>query len=150
MVALCAHGASEPHGKPAEPPPAPPPPAADGYAFAFDTLLEDASRRAQKPYAPQRSTLPAGLDKLSPEQYRSTHFNPDAEIWRSDDVPFRLELFSSRLPTSALRAFGTRPRHQHGRTLGRGIPGIHSFLGGTTGPARQIHRHLCPARQRLG
>jgi glucans biosynthesis protein len=92
MVALCAHGASEPHGKPAEPPPAPPPPAADGYAFAFDTLLEDASRRAQKPYAPQRSTLPAGLDKLSPEQYRSTHFNPDAEIWRSDDVPFRLEL----------------------------------------------------------
>ncbi len=92
MVALCAHGASEPHGKPAEPAPAPPPPAADGYAFSFDTLLEDANRRAQKPYAPQRSTLPAGLDKLSPEQYRSIHFNPDAGIWRSDDVPFRLEL----------------------------------------------------------
>jgi glucans biosynthesis protein len=94
-VALCAQGASQPRGKSAEPPPAAPvpaPAAAEGYAFSFDTLLEDAKRRAEKPYSPQRSTLPAGLDKLSPEQYRSIHFNPDAGIWRSDDVPFRLEL----------------------------------------------------------
>jgi periplasmic glucans biosynthesis protein len=62
------------------------------YAFSFDTLLEDAKRRAQKPYSPQRSTVPAGLDKLSPEQYRSIHFNPNAGIWRSEPVPFRLEL----------------------------------------------------------
>ena len=91
-AALSAHGASQPPGKLAEPPPAPPPAAADGYAFSFDTLLEDAKRRAQKPYSPLRSTLPAGLDKLSPGQYRSVHVNPDAGIWRLDDVPFRLEL----------------------------------------------------------
>src|SRR4029077_20503568 len=44
------------------------------------------------PYSPQRSRLPAGLDKLSPEQYRSVRFNPDAGIWRTEQLPFRLEL----------------------------------------------------------
>ena len=63
-----------------------------GYPFSFETLLAEAKRRAASPYAPQRSTLPAGLDKLSPEQYRSIHFNPDAGIWRDEPVPFRLEL----------------------------------------------------------
>ena len=66
--------------------------AAGGYPFSFDTLLEQAKRLAAKPYAPQRSTLPAGLDKLSPEQYRSIHFNRDAAIWRNENLPFRLEL----------------------------------------------------------
>ncbi|MDP8984034.1 MAG: glucan biosynthesis protein G [Pseudomonadota bacterium] len=61
------------------------------YPFSFDRLLEEAQRRAQKPYTPQRNTF-AGLDKLSPEQYRSLHFNPDAGIWRAEPVPFRLEL----------------------------------------------------------
>ena len=65
---------------------------AAGYAFTFDTLLAEAKRRAAAPYAPQRSTLPAGLDKLSPEQYRSIHFNADAAIWRTEQLPFRLEL----------------------------------------------------------
>ena len=65
---------------------------ANTYAFTFDTLLDEAKRRAQKPYAPQRNTLPAGLDKLSPEQYRSIHSNPDAGIWRAEQLPFRLEL----------------------------------------------------------
>ena len=62
------------------------------YPFTFDTLLAEAKRRAGIPYAPQRSTLPAGLDKLSPEQYRSIHFNPGAGIWRNEPVPFQLEL----------------------------------------------------------
>ena len=66
--------------------------AAATYAFTFDTLLADAKRRATTPYAPQRNRLPAGLDKLSPEQYRSIRFNPDAGIWRSEKLPFRLEL----------------------------------------------------------
>src|SRR5580692_1649279 len=82
MTAVTAHGAKAP-------PPAKPP---GSYPFTFETLLEDAKRRASAPYAPQRSTLPAGLDKLSPEQYRSIHFNPDAGIWRSEDLPFRMEL----------------------------------------------------------
>jgi periplasmic glucans biosynthesis protein len=97
-MALGAHGAPPPHGKRAPPPPAPPAATYNGaaYEFSFDTLLANAKHLAEKPYSPQRSSLPAGLDKLSPEQYRSIHFNPDAGIWRSDDVPFRLELLRKR------------------------------------------------------
>jgi len=62
------------------------------YPFTFDTLLADAKRRAATPYAPQRNRLPTGLDKLSPEQYRSIRFNPDAGIWRAEKLPFRVEL----------------------------------------------------------
>jgi glucans biosynthesis protein len=80
------HGASAGTAKPS------PHSAAAGYQFNFDTLLEQARQLAAKPYAPQRSTLPAGLDKLSPEQYRSIHFNRDAAIWRSEALPFRVEL----------------------------------------------------------
>jgi glucans biosynthesis protein len=72
--------------------PAPEKPAPATYPFTFDTLLADAKRRAAAPYAPQRNRLPAGLDKLSPEQYRSIRFNPDAGIWRAEQLPFRLEL----------------------------------------------------------
>ncbi len=72
-------------------PPSPDKPAAT-YPFTFDTLLADAKRRAAAPYSPQRSSLPAVLDKLSPEQYRSIQFNPDAGIWRAEELPFRLEL----------------------------------------------------------
>jgi glucans biosynthesis protein len=61
------------------------------YPFSFDTLLAEAKRRAATPYTPQHSILPAGLDKLSPEQYRSIRFNPDAAIWRKERLPFRLE-----------------------------------------------------------
>jgi glucans biosynthesis protein len=91
-AAMHAHGEPRPAApeKPAAAEPAAGKPAS--YEFSFDTLIADAKRRAEKPYAPQRSTLPAGLDKLSPEQYRSIHFNPDAGIWRSEPVPFRLEL----------------------------------------------------------
>ncbi len=100
--AASSPAASRHHGTP----PTPAAPAADirTYAFTFDTLLEDAKRRAQKPYAPQRNTVPAGLDKLSPEQYRSIHFNPDAGIWRAEQVPFRLELLRAgfNLPSVAV------------------------------------------------
>jgi periplasmic glucans biosynthesis protein len=82
MTAVAAHGAKAP-------PPAKP---VGSYPFTFETLLEDAKRRASAPYAPQRSSLPAALDKLSPEQYRSIHFNPDAGIWRAEKLPFRVEL----------------------------------------------------------
>lgn len=97
-VAMTAQGASRPHAQKPLPPPASPAETqtAVGYEFSLDTLLADAKRRAEKPYAPQRSSLPAGLDKLSPEQYRSMHFNPDAGVWRAEDVPFRLELLRKR------------------------------------------------------
>src|SRR5277367_1736895 len=67
------------------------PPAAT-YPFNYDTLLADAKRRAVAPYSPPHNRLPSGLDKLSPEQYRSIRFNPEAGIWRAEQLPFRLEL----------------------------------------------------------
>ena len=66
-------------------------PSAD-YPFTYETLLADAKRRAAGAYSPQHDRLPSGLDKLSPEQYRSIRFNPDAGIWRAEGLPFRLEL----------------------------------------------------------
>ena len=93
-----AQGAHRTKPQPAPLPPPAPPAYSDkpAYEFSFDTLLAEAKRRAAKPYAPQRSTLPAGLDKLSPEQYRSIHFNPNAGIWRAEGLPFRLELLRAR------------------------------------------------------
>jgi glucans biosynthesis protein len=75
-----------------------------GYEFSFDTLRTEAKRLASKPYTPQRSTFPAGLDKLSPEQYRSMHFNRDNAIWRQEGLPFRLELLRAHfnLPAPAV------------------------------------------------
>jgi glucans biosynthesis protein len=98
LVISTAQGANRTRPKPPPPPPPPPPAYSDkpAYPFSFDILSAEAGRRAGKPYAPQRSTLPAGLDKLSPEQYRSIHFNPDAGIWRAEDLPFRLELLRAR------------------------------------------------------
>jgi periplasmic glucans biosynthesis protein len=62
------------------------------YPFSYDVLLADAKRRAAVSYTAPHDRLPAGLDKLSPEQYRSIRFNPDAGIWRAEQLPFRLEL----------------------------------------------------------
>ena len=101
VIALQAHAANPP--APAKPRAAAKPPAkpAATYPFSFDTLLEDAKRRAAAPYTPPRNTVPSALDKLSPEQYRSMHFNPDAGIWRAENLPFRLELLRAapNLPT---------------------------------------------------
>jgi glucans biosynthesis protein len=107
VTALQAQVAAAP-AKPAKPP-AKPSAAAPGvatapagYPFTFETLLSDAKRRAAAPYAPPRNSLPAALDKLSPEQYRSIHFNPDAGIWRGENLPFRIELLRAayNMPTS--------------------------------------------------
>jgi periplasmic glucans biosynthesis protein len=95
-LASSAHAAAP--AKAAAPPAKPP----ASYPFTFDTLLEDAKRRAAAPYAPQRNSLPAVLDKLSPEQYRSIHFNPDAGIWRSENLPFRLELLRAAYNAAAV------------------------------------------------
>ena len=99
VIALQAHAARAP--APAKQPPKPPAKPAATYPFSFDTLREDAKRRAAAPYAPPRNTEPSALDKLSPEQYRTMHFNTDAGIWREEKLPFRLELLRAapNLPT---------------------------------------------------
>jgi periplasmic glucans biosynthesis protein len=83
-LALAAAAQSAPAPLPLKP--------STAYPFSFEMLQEEAQRRASLPYTPQRSSLPSALDKLSPEQYRSIHFNPDAGIWRAEKLPFRLEL----------------------------------------------------------
>jgi periplasmic glucans biosynthesis protein len=97
VVALALAAATAQGAKPAPPKPAASPKQqAAGYPFDFEVLLEDAKRRSATAYSPQKSNFPAALDKLSPEQYRSIHFNPDAGIWRAEKLPFRLELLRVR------------------------------------------------------
>jgi glucans biosynthesis protein len=86
-LAAAAWGAEAP--KTAAPPPKPAP---GTYPFSWQTLVADAQHRASLPYAPRRTNLPALLDKLSPEQYRSIRFNPEAGIWKEGPLPFHLEL----------------------------------------------------------
>jgi glucans biosynthesis protein len=102
LLALQAQGAKAP--APAKPAPRPPAKPVATYPFTFDTLLEDAKRLAASAYSPQRNSVPSALDKLSPEQYRSIHFNPDAGIWREEKLPFRLELLRAapNLPTPVM------------------------------------------------
>jgi periplasmic glucans biosynthesis protein len=88
LAAAAAQGAKPAPSKPA----APVKQQTAGYPFDFEVLLGDAKRRSATAYSPQKSNFPAALDKLSPEQYRSIHFNPDAGIWRAEKLPFRLEL----------------------------------------------------------
>ncbi len=99
MLAVQAHAANRP--APAKPRAIPAAKPAATYPFSFDILLEDAKRRAAAPYTPPRNTEPSALDKLSPEQYRSMHFNSEAGIWRAEKLPFRLELLRAapNLPT---------------------------------------------------
>ncbi len=65
------------------------PPAAP--AFSFETVLAEAKRRAAAPYVPQKSSVPAWLNRLSPDQFRSIRFDPQADVWRAGNLPFRLE-----------------------------------------------------------
>ncbi len=60
-------------------------------AFSFASVLALARQRADTPYAPPRQNVPAWLARLGPNQYRGLAFDPDADIWRHEVVPFRLE-----------------------------------------------------------
>lgn len=60
--------------------------------FSFDLVIAEAKRRAAAPFSPQRGSMPAWLQKLSPEQYLHMKFNPEADIWRRDASPFRMDL----------------------------------------------------------
>ena len=104
MATLMAASSAAPATKHTRPAPAARGKARGRLRFSFDTLLAEAKRLASKPYTPQRSTFPAGLDKLSPEQYRSMHFNRDNAIWRQERLPFRLELLRAHfnLPAPAV------------------------------------------------
>jgi periplasmic glucans biosynthesis protein len=72
-------------------------PASDGkstprYRFDGNTVLDLARRTAGSAFVPKRLENPA-LQQLSYDQYRDIRFNPEAGIWRNEQVPFRIELF---------------------------------------------------------
>lgn len=62
------------------------------YRFDGNTVLDLARRTAGSAFVPKRLEIPA-LQQLTYDQYRDIRFNPEAGIWRSEQVPFRVELF---------------------------------------------------------
>ena len=96
LLALLAASASA-ESKPPQPalpkaPAAPNNSSVPSYPFTFADLLAEAKLRASLRRAPQHNALPAWLDRLSAEQYRAIRFKTGAEFWRSEALPFRLEL----------------------------------------------------------
>jgi periplasmic glucans biosynthesis protein len=61
-------------------------------AFSYESVVELARQAAAKPFAPQSLPGDHPLASLNYDQYRDIRFNPDAAIWRNQQVPFRLEL----------------------------------------------------------
>ncbi len=121
VIALQAHAADA--AAPAKPRAAPARKAGGDLSVQLRYLAGgcQAPGRSALRAAAQQRCLPA-LDKLSPEQYRSMHFNPDAGIWRAEKLPFRLEL---------LRA---APNLPHGHDLHRGGRRRHKMW---------LHRRRC-------
>ena len=66
--------------------------AADQYPIDQNAVIVAARRLAAAPYTSTGGNLPAGLDKLSAEQYRNIRFAESAAIWKSDKLPFNLGL----------------------------------------------------------
>lgn len=57
-------------------------------------LLAIARETAAHPYIAPDPSLPAGLSKLTYDQYRQFAFRPEKAIWRDRGAPFELQLFS--------------------------------------------------------
>jgi glucans biosynthesis protein len=62
------------------------------YAFKPEIVVETARRAAASAYVPRTLDPASPLRSLTYEQYRDIRFNSDAGIWRSEQVPFRVEL----------------------------------------------------------
>jgi glucan biosynthesis protein len=62
------------------------------YRFDGNTVIDLARRTAGSAYVPKKLENPA-LQQLTYDQYRDIRFNPEAAIWRNEQVPFHVELF---------------------------------------------------------
>jgi glucans biosynthesis protein len=60
--------------------------------FEPNTVVEIARRTAAASYVPRKLDGSPALQQLTYDQYRDIRFNPEASIWRNEQVPFRLEL----------------------------------------------------------
>jgi len=65
---------------------------ADQYPVDQNAVIVEARRLASSPYAASTGNLPAGLDRLSADQYRNIRFSESASIWKSDNLPFAVGL----------------------------------------------------------
>ena len=66
--------------------------AAERYPFTRDTVPQLASRLAGSANSPARIDSSSPLRQINYDQFRDIRNNPDAAIWRNDQVPVRLEL----------------------------------------------------------
>ncbi|QSX39249.1 glucan biosynthesis protein G [Shewanella cyperi] len=61
--------------------------------FDSDTVVRIARNLAQKPYVALKDPLPASLAKINYDEYRDIRFKPEAAIWRSEALPYQMQLF---------------------------------------------------------
>jgi glucans biosynthesis protein len=62
-------------------------------AFSFIDVAEIARREAGAPYQAPQARLPAALKALDYDALRDIRYRPDHAIWRSQGLPFELQLF---------------------------------------------------------
>lgn len=68
-------------------------PAGAATAFDADTVANMARALAARPFQPQTGKLPASLEKIGYDQYRSIRFNPAQALWRKEGLPFQAQFF---------------------------------------------------------
>ncbi|MEL4240245.1 glucan biosynthesis protein G [Shewanella xiamenensis] len=61
--------------------------------FDGETVVKLARKLASKPYVVLKDPLPAGLAKLTYDEYRDIRFNPVSSIWRDQSLPFQMQMF---------------------------------------------------------
>ncbi|HEY7640615.1 MAG TPA: glucan biosynthesis protein, partial [Steroidobacteraceae bacterium] len=62
------------------------------YRFDGNTVLDLARRTASSAFVPKQLDNPA-LQQLTYDQYRDIRFDPEAAVWRNEQVPFHVELY---------------------------------------------------------
>jgi glucans biosynthesis protein len=73
----------------------PAPPASAPALFAFDRVVDEASRLAAQKFQPYAVEAPPPFNNIGYDQYRDIVFRPDAAIWLREPSFFRLEFFHS-------------------------------------------------------
>jgi glucans biosynthesis protein len=113
--------------------------AVDRYPFTRDTVSEIAKRLASEPHSPGRIDSASPLRQISYDQYRDIRNNPDAAVWRNDQVPVRVELlpagflFQTPVKVSIVEGGVARDVRSAPDTYLLG-PSVRKALGGLTLP----------------
>jgi glucans biosynthesis protein len=87
---------------------------ANAGAFDFDDVARRAASLASQSYKAPRNELPKVLKDLSYDEYRDIRFRPSRSIWRSQGLPFEVQLFHPGLyydkPVRIFEVVGGVPR----------------------------------------